>query len=116
VLRELLNPLVLFGLAGQIVFMLRFIVQWYVSERRGRSHVPSSFWYISCLGGLMLFTYAAIRHDAVFMLGQGLGVVIYVRNIMLIHRRAARYRRLIQARAYPAIAAEAAEVMHADPR
>ena len=33
---KLVNPLVLFGLTGQFVFMLRFVLQWYVSERLGR--------------------------------------------------------------------------------
>ena len=89
---QLLNPLGLFGLAAQATFMLRFVVQWLASERRGRSYVPVAFWYISLAGGLMLFTYATIRRDPVIMLGQLLGIAIYVRNLVLIHRRRWRIR------------------------
>ena len=35
----------------------------------------------------MLFTYALQRRDPVFVLGQGLGCFIYIRNLILIYRR-----------------------------
>ena len=89
---DLFNWLGLFGLAGQFTFMMRFLVQWLASERRGRSYVPVVFWYISLLGGLMLFTYALFRRDPVIMLGQLLGILIYVRNLVLIYRRRWRIR------------------------
>ncbi len=85
-LNELKNPLVLFGFAGQFVFFLRFAVQWFVSERRGRSHIPLAFWYLSLIGGAMTFTYAALKPDLVFMTAQALGLLIYARNLMLIYR------------------------------
>ena len=94
---KLTNPLVWFGLGGQFVFMLRFVVQWFASERRGRSYVPIAFWYISVAGGLMLFTYAYLNRDPVIVLGQSLGLGIYLRNLYLIHSRRARYRRRRQA-------------------
>lgn len=97
VLAELRNPLVVFGFAGQFVFMLRFLVQWLVSERRGRSLVPVAFWYLSCAGGVMLLAYAVMREDLVFMTGQTLGLAIYLRNLALIHRRRGRLRRRIRA-------------------
>ncbi len=93
-LKDFLRPLALFGFAAQFMFMLRFVVQWYVSERRGRSYVPVAFWYLSLAGGIMLFTYATFREDVVFMCGQALGVLIYVRNLVLIHRRRIRLRHL----------------------
>jgi len=89
---KLSSPLVLFGFAAQAVFMLRFVVQWFASERRGRSYVPIGFWYLSLLGGLMLFTYGLLDHDPVVMLGQALGLAIYIRNLVLIHTRRLRYR------------------------
>jgi lipid-A-disaccharide synthase-like uncharacterized protein len=91
-LDDFFNPLALFGFAAQAVFMMRFVVQWFVSEQRGRSHVPVAFWWLSLLGGLMLFVYATIREDVVFMAGQLLGVAIYVRNLMLIYQRQWRVR------------------------
>ncbi len=84
--------LVLFGFAAQGVFMSRFLVQWYVSERRGKSTVPVIFWWLSLLGGVMLGTYALLRKDPVFVAGQGLGVIIYLRNLILIHRQRKRLR------------------------
>lgn len=83
---ELQKPLVVFGFAAQFVFFLRFVVQWLVSEKRGHSHIPVSFWYLSLAGGLMTFVYALLRRDLVFMTSQALAVFIYVRNLMLIHR------------------------------
>lgn len=91
-LEDLLHPLGLFGLAAQAMFMLRFVVQWFASERRGRSYVPIAFWYFSLIGGLMTLAYAYLRQEPVFMLAQALGITIYVRNLILIYRRRYRYR------------------------
>lgn len=74
------------GFTGQILFGSRFIVQWIVSERAGRSIVPRVFWYLSIGGSLMLFTYATYRLDPVFMVGQGAGCFIYFRNLVLLDR------------------------------
>lgn len=84
---ELQRPLVIFGFAAQFVFFLRFLVQWIASERKRRSHIPVAFWYLSLAGGLMTFVYALLRADIVIMSAQALSVLIYVRNLMLIHRR-----------------------------
>ncbi len=82
-----LNAWTAVGLLGQFAFGSRFIVQWIASEKRGTSHVPVIFWYLSLVGGIILTIYAVGQKDIVFTLGQGLGVFIYVRNLMLIHRR-----------------------------
>jgi lipid-A-disaccharide synthase-like uncharacterized protein len=74
------------GFGGQALFSLRFIVQWLTSERQGRSVVPVAFWHLSLWGGLTLFVYAVHREDPVFILGQALGVFIYLRNLWLIRR------------------------------
>jgi lipid-A-disaccharide synthase-like uncharacterized protein len=76
---------VVFGLAGQLLFMGRFLVQWIASERAGRSVMPVAFWYFSIGGGIMLFCYALYRADPVFILGQSVGLFIYSRNLWLIH-------------------------------
>ena len=73
-----------FGFAGQALFSLRFIVQWLASERAHRSVVPVAFWYFSLAGGVTLLLYAAYRRDPVFMLGQAMGLFVYVRNLWLI--------------------------------
>jgi lipid-A-disaccharide synthase-like uncharacterized protein len=76
----------LFGLLAQLMFTMRFLIQWIVSERARKSMVPVAFWYFSLLGGIMLFIYAVWRQDPVIMLGQATGIIIYARNLILIYR------------------------------
>ena len=81
------DPWVVLGFAGQILFFGRFLVQWIVAERRGESVVPVSFWYLSITGGLVLLAYSIHQRDPVFIAGQSIGAFVYMRNLMLIHRR-----------------------------
>jgi lipid-A-disaccharide synthase-like uncharacterized protein len=74
------------GFLGQGLFSLRFIVQWLKSERVKRSVVPLAFWYFSLAGGITLLVYSLHLRDPVFIVGQGLGVFIYLRNLWLIYR------------------------------
>lgn len=83
------------GLLGQCAFFGRMMVQWVVSEKKRESVVPSIFWWMSLIGGICLFSYFVWRVDFIGVLGQSTGVVIYARNIRLIHkqkRRLARHR------------------------
>jgi lipid-A-disaccharide synthase-like uncharacterized protein len=85
---------VLFGFGAQFAFMMRFVIQWWASEKRQRSYVPVVFWYFSLTGGVMLGIYALIHlRDPVVFAGQSLGCLIYTRNLVLIYRRRRRYRR-----------------------
>ena len=74
------------GFLGQGLFFGRWIVQWLASERSAASKVPVSFWYLSLVGGLITLAYAIYRKDPVFIAGQSIGAVVYVRNLMLIYR------------------------------
>lgn len=85
--RAVRDPWVFFGLAAQATFMMRFVLQIVASERKKKSYVPIGFWYLSIIGGSMLFIYALQLRDPVFVLGQGLGLFIYSRNLVLIYRR-----------------------------
>lgn len=78
------------GFLGQAFFSARFLVQWIASERARRSVVPVAFWFLSLGGGATLFAYAVYRRDPVFIAGQGVGLFIYLRNLVLIQRDAAR--------------------------
>ena len=82
----LIHPIGLLGLLGQVLFFSRFLVQWITSEKKGKSVVPVSFWYLSLGGGGLLLFYAIWRKDPVIILGQAVGLFVYVRNLMLIHR------------------------------
>ena len=76
---------VLFGFAAQMMFTGRFLLQWLASEKQRKSVVPVAFWYFSLAGGVMLLMYAIHRRDPVIILGQAVGVMIYLRNLMLIY-------------------------------
>jgi lipid-A-disaccharide synthase-like uncharacterized protein len=80
----------LVGFGGQALFMGRFVLQWFASERERRSVIPVAFWYLSIAGALVLLVYAVHRRDPVFVAGQGLGVAIYLRNLVLIRAEQAR--------------------------
>ncbi|KZL28613.1 lipid-A-disaccharide synthase N-terminal domain-containing protein [Pseudovibrio sp. WM33] len=77
---------VLWGFVAQFMFMMRFMIQWIASERVGRSIVPVAFWFFSIGGGSLLLTYAIVKKDPVFIAGQGLGLIIYFRNLWLIYK------------------------------
>ena len=73
---EQFDAWILLGFVAQALFTMRFIVQWVASER--------AIWFFSLGGGALLFIYAIVRQDPVFILGQGMGLFIYVRNLWLI--------------------------------
>ena len=74
------------GFLGQGLFFGRWVVQWITSERKSESQIPIAFWYMSLVGGLITLAYAIYRKDPVFIAGQGVGAVVYVRNLVLIAR------------------------------
>jgi lipid-A-disaccharide synthase-like uncharacterized protein len=80
------NFWLIIGFTGQILFSLRFFVQWVASERNKKSVIPLSFWYFSIGGSFLLLSYAIHRQDPVFILGQSMGFIIYIRNLVLIDR------------------------------
>jgi lipid-A-disaccharide synthase-like uncharacterized protein len=86
----LVHPIALLGLIGQACFFSRFLVQWVASERQRRSVVPTAFWYLSIIGGLLVLIYALWRRDPIFILGQSVGLVVYTRNLILIHTKGGR--------------------------
>ena len=66
--------LLIFGSAGQFIFTVRFIYQWYYSYRRHASMLPVTFWVVA---------YGCLRRDPVLILGQSVGFVTYSRNIII---------------------------------
>jgi len=74
------------GFLGQACFSCRFLVQWIASEKRKASVIPVLFWWFSIGGGVCLLSYALLRKDIVIVTGQAAGLVVYVRNLMLLRR------------------------------
>lgn len=79
--------LLIFGSAGQFIFTIRFIYQWYYSYRRHASILPVGFWIISLIGSGIIVAYACFRLDPVLILGQSVGFITYSRNIVLCLRK-----------------------------
>lgn len=84
------GALIAWGGLGQVVFTLRFVYQWYYSERQQQSIIPNGFWLISLVGSLMIISYAIIRLDPILFIGQIFGMVVYVRNFIIGSRQRAR--------------------------
>ena len=74
------------GFFGQVMFFGRFFVQWIASEKARKSVIPNTFWYFSIAGGAILLIYSIYRQDPVFIAGQSLGLLIYLRNLHFIRR------------------------------
>lgn len=85
------NYLVILGLIGNALFSMRFIVQWFASERQGESVIPVSFWYWSIAGSIIMFLYFLLRRDPVGILAYLPNSIIYIRNLMLIRKRKLAY-------------------------
>ena len=84
------------GFSGQALFTSRFLVQWVASEKKRDSVMPVAFWWLSLAGGTVLLCYAIHIKDPVIILGQSMGLVVYIRNLMLVakgKRRAAKASR-----------------------
>jgi len=80
---EIPVPLKIWGILGQVIFTLRFFIQWIDSESNNESVLSQRFWLISLVGSLMIIIYAMFRVDPVLLIGQLFGFVIYLRNLML---------------------------------
>lgn len=74
------------GFLGQALFSMRFLIQWWQSERQRRSVIPVAFWFFSLGGSVILLSYAIYRQDPVFIAGQAGGLIIYSRNLYFIYK------------------------------
>lgn len=79
------------GFLAQALFGARFVVQWLYSETRGRSVVPPVFWYLSAVGGAILLAYAIHRSEPVFIAGEAITLLIFLRNLQLLRRRGSHH-------------------------
>ena len=78
-----LDSWVLFGLLAQFVFFMRFVMQWYASEKEKKTVVPVTFWYLSLAGTVMILIYSIQRRDIVFILASSLNFFLYLRNLQI---------------------------------
>ncbi len=77
----------LFGYGGYILFSARFCIQWWQAENARKSYLSESFWWISILGALLILGYSFNIGDSVLAIPAAMGLIPYIRNIMLINKR-----------------------------
>jgi lipid-A-disaccharide synthase-like uncharacterized protein len=75
------------GIISQVVFTLRFVYQWLYSEYKKTSELPLGFWLLSLVGSILILIYAINRKDPVLFVGHLLGSIIYIRNLILLHKQ-----------------------------
>jgi lipid-A-disaccharide synthase-like uncharacterized protein len=87
-----LNPQSLWigvGMVGQLLFGVRFLVQWLYSEARGQSLIPPAFWYLSVAGGAIVLSYAIHQREMVFIIGESVTLAIFLRNLIMLRKQPA---------------------------
>jgi lipid-A-disaccharide synthase-like uncharacterized protein len=75
------------GIISQVIFTLRFVYQWLYSEYEKKSSLPLGFWLLSLTGSILILWYAVNRRDPVLFIGHSLGAIIYIRNLILLHKQ-----------------------------
>jgi lipid-A-disaccharide synthase-like uncharacterized protein len=83
--------IMILGGVGTIMFSMRFLVQWFASERKGESVIPVSFWYWSIAGSVLMCLYFIFRRDPIGILAYLPNSLIYFRNLMLIRKQKFAY-------------------------
>lgn len=74
------------GFASYALFSSRFWIQWIEAEKNQRSDLGLSFWWLSLVGALLSVVYFLSMNDIVNIIGPGLGIIPYTRNLMLIYK------------------------------
>jgi lipid-A-disaccharide synthase len=96
----------LFGLLGMLLFASRFWVQWFQSEKMQKSVLQSSFWILSLTGGSISLTYFLYLHDPIQTLSYGLGLLPFIRNLMLLKTETNRKNKGLEKETFFFIAGE----------
>src|SRR3954462_883128 len=81
-----------FGLTANLCFAGRFVLQWWISEKKGRSVIPIGFWYLSLVGGVMMLVYTIHVGKVPLIIGAIFTPFIALRNLTLVRRQRAALR------------------------
>ena len=74
----------LIGFAGMVVYGLRIIIQWYLSEKAHQVQSPGSYWVLSSVGAVIIYIYGWLRKDFSILFGESVGYYIYMWNISIL--------------------------------
>lgn len=85
--RNVLTPWAMLGTVGLLMLNLRYLYQWYQSEKEKESVLPFGFWVISASASVFVVIYAFHQSDPVLLISQGMGLLVYSRNIFLYLRK-----------------------------
>lgn len=77
------SPVIILGAIGQLMLNFRFVYQWYHSEKQKTSILPLGFWVISTVASVLILQYAVAVSEPVLLVAQSMGIVVYVRNVLL---------------------------------
>jgi lipid-A-disaccharide synthase-like uncharacterized protein len=77
----------LLGSFGLVLFSTRFWIQWWHAEQNKISQLNLSFWWLSLIGGLLSLIYFTKIDDPVNIIGPAVGLIPYIRNIMLMNQK-----------------------------
>ena len=73
------------GVLGQALFAMRFLVQWIATEKRKKSVVPTSFWWLSLVASALMCASFSREREWVYAVGIAATLFIYARNLWLIY-------------------------------
>lgn len=69
------------GFAAQLLFSLRVLIQWFLSEKAKKIVSPVIYWQLSLLASIIFSIYGWLRGDFAIILGQLLTYYIYIWNL-----------------------------------
>lgn len=76
------------GFSGMLLFASRFWIQWYQAEKEMKSYLSSTFWWMSITSCIIILVYCIKIGDLVNGIGPALGLIPYIRNLMLLKAKA----------------------------
>ncbi len=74
------------GVFGQTVWSLRFVLQWWASERAGASHFPASFWWLTLVGACCNLAYTLWLAQPEFVIAYLFSWWPPIRNLQLMRQ------------------------------
>lgn len=77
---------IFFGLMGQILFALRFLIQWLATEVKKQSVIPPIFWYLSLIASFLQIISYSFQKEWLYAIGLLTTLFIYFRNIWLLKK------------------------------
>ncbi len=83
---EIAWPWIAAGVCGQLLWGTRFVIQWWASEKRGESHFPLAFWWMSLIGAGLNIAYTSQLETLLFLVGYLPAWFVPARNLILEYR------------------------------